>query len=137
MARKNYWLMKTEPTTYSWDDLVRDGSTHWNGVRNFLARNHMRAMRSGDGVLIYHSVEQKAVVGVAEIVKEAYADDSASEGDWSMVDLKPVRPLKTPVTLATIKADPTFANMALLRQSRLSVCPCSADEFNAILRLGR
>lgn len=136
MAAKSHWLMKTEPSTYSWDDLVRDGSTHWNGVRNFLARNHMRAMKRGDRVLIYHSVDQKAVVGIAEVVVEAYPDTSAADGDWSMVDIKPIRALKAPVNLATIKAERSLAGMTLLKQSRLSVCPCTKDEFDCIVRLG-
>ncbi len=136
MAGNSYWLMKTEPSTYSWEDLVRDGSTHWNGVRNFQARNHLRAMRRGDQALIYHSVDQKAVVGIAEISAEAYADTSAEEGDWSMVDIKPVRALKAPVTLAVIKAQKALASMALLKQSRLSVCPCTPDEFKLIVKLG-
>jgi predicted RNA-binding protein with PUA-like domain len=129
--------MKTEPSTYSWDDLVRDGSTHWNGVRNFQARNHMRSMKRGDQVLLYHSVDQKAVVGIAEVVTEAYPDTSDKEaGDWSMVDIKPVRPLKRSVTLATIKAEASLAGMALLKQSRLSVSPCTAEEYRTIVKLG-
>lgn len=136
MARKSYWLMKTEPSTYSWDDLVRDGSTHWNGVRNFQARNHLRAMRKGDAVLLYHSVDQKAVVGIAEVSAEAYPDTSANEGDWSMVDIKPKRALKTPVTLSMIKAQKALAAMALLKQSRLSVSPCTPEEFDLIVKLG-
>ncbi len=136
MARTQRWLMKTEPTTYSWDDLVRDTRTHWSGVRNFQARNHLRTMKVGDQVLIYHSVDQKAVVGIAEVVREAYPDPS-DEGDWSMVDIKPVRALKVPVTLAAMKAEPRLAAMALLKQSRLSVCPCTAAEFDLVVRMGR
>jgi predicted RNA-binding protein with PUA-like domain len=136
MPPKSHWLMKTEPTTYSWDDLVRDGGTHWNGVRNFQARNHMRSMRKGDKVLVYHSVDQKAVVGVAEVSREAYPDPS-DEGDWSMVDIKPLKALKNAVTLSTIKAHTKLTGMALLKQSRLSVCPCTVEEFNEIVLLGR
>lgn len=136
MPHASYWLMKTEPSTYSWDDLVREGRTHWNGVRNFQARNHLRAMRRGDQALIYHSVDQKAVVGIAEIVREAYPDASADEGEWSMVDIKPVRALARPVSLSQIKSEKALAGMALLKQSRLSVCPCTTAEYETIVRLG-
>lgn len=137
MPRKNYWLMKTEPSTYAWDDLVREGTTRWEGVRSFPARLHLRSMRPGDQALIYHSGDQKSVLGVAEITSEAYADSTASDGDWSAVDIKPLRALKCPVTLTAIKAERALAGMALLKQSRLSVSPCTADEFTLILRLGR
>lgn len=136
MPRKNYWLMKTEPSTYAWDDLLRDGTTRWEGVRSFPARLHLRSMHPGDQALIYHSGDQKSVVGVAEITSEAYADSTASDGDWSVVDIKALRALKHPVTLAAIKADRALAGMALLKQSRLSVSPCSVDEFRLIVRLG-
>jgi predicted RNA-binding protein with PUA-like domain len=136
MARKNYWLMKTEPSTYAWEDLVRDGATAWEGVRSFPARLHLRSMHPGDQALIYHSGEQKSVVGVAEVTSEAYADASAEDGDWSVVDIKPLRALKRPVTLSTIKAEQALAAMPLLKQSRLSVSPCTADEFKWIVRLG-
>lgn len=137
MSSRRHWLMKTEPSTYSWDDLVGDGSTHWNGVRNFQARNHMRSMKRGDLVLLYHSVDQKAVVGIAEVVAEAYPDTSdEGAGDWSMVDIKPVRALKRSVTLAMIKAEASLAGMALIKQSRLSVSPCTAEEYKTLVKLG-
>lgn len=132
----NHWLVKQEPTAYSWDQFVKDGCTAWTGVRNFQARNHLRAMRRGDEVLFYHSVTGKAVVGVAKVCKEAYPDPTAEEGDWSCVDLKPVRALKMPVTLDSIKVDPDLSEIALIRQSRLSVMPLTDAEFTRIAKLG-
>lgn len=131
----NYWLAKSEPFKFSWEQLVKDRRTTWDGVRNFEARNNLRAMKKGDLVLFYHSNEGKEVVGIAKVAKEAYADASASEGDWSVVDLVPHKALKQPVTLAQIKADKKLAQMALLRRSRLSVVPVTADEFAHILEL--
>ncbi len=133
----NHWLVKQEPSSYPWDRFVSDGGTAWTGVRNFQARNHLRAMSHGDPVFYYHSVTGKAVVGLAEVVRAAYPDPSASEGDWSCVDLKPVRGLDKAVTLEEIKADPALSGIALLRQSRLSVMPLSRAEFDAILRLSK
>ena len=133
---RNAWLVKSEPEAYSWSQLVADGSTAWTGVRNYQARIHLRAMRVGDPVLVYHSVSDKQIVGIAKVAKAAYADPTADEGDWSSVHLKPVKPLKTPVTLAQIKAEPAFANIALLRQSRLSVMPLTAPEFERLLKFG-
>ena len=132
---KKYWLVKQEPEAYSWTDFVRDGLTSWTGVRNFLARKNLRAMRKGDAVFFYHSVSEKAVVGIAKVTREAYPDPTAEEGDWSAVDLKPVRVLKKAVTLAQIKAEPKLRDMALLRCSRLSVQPLTAAEFELICRL--
>ena len=132
----NHWLVKQEPTAYSWDQFVKDGGTAWTGVRNFQARNHLRAMRRGDEVLFYHSVTGKAVVGVAKVCNEAYPDPTAEEGDWSCVDLKPVRALKMPVTLDSIKVDPDLSEIALIRQSRLSVMPLTDAEFTRIAKLG-
>ncbi|MEO6872748.1 MAG: EVE domain-containing protein [Chthoniobacterales bacterium] len=132
---KNYWLVKQEPESYSWDDFVRDGKTYWTGVRNFAARNNLRAMRKGDAVFYYHSVSDKAVIGIAEVTREAFADPTAKEGDWSAVELKPVKPLKKPVTLARIKAEPRLREIALLRNSRLSVQPLGKAEFELISRL--
>jgi len=131
----NYWLVKQEPTAYSWQDFVRDGKTAWTGVRNFQARNHLRAMKAGDRVLFYHSVVGKEIVGIAEVVRTAYPDPTAKEGDWSCVDLKPVKALATPVPLDAIKAEPSLAEIGLLRQSRLSVMPLSAAEFRTVLKL--
>lgn len=131
-----YWLTKSEPGTYAWADLVRDKSTVWDGVRNFAARNHLRAMRRGDLVLFYHSGEGKEVVGVAKVKREAFPDPSAREGDWSAVELAPVKVLKKPVTLAQIKADKRLAKMALIRRPRLSVMGVEASEFSRVLELG-
>ncbi len=133
---KKFWLVKSEPSSYGWDDLVRDGKTSWTGVRNHTARNNLRAMQKGDEVLFYHSVTEKAVVGVAEIIATAYADSTAQEGDWSTIDLKPKRPLARPVALAEVKANPRLAQMALLRLSRLSVQPVAPEEFAEIMRMG-
>ena len=133
---KRYWLVKQEPSAYSWDDFVRDGRTTWSGVRNFTARNNLRAMQVGDEVLFYHSVVGKAVVGVAEVVRAAYPDPTAKEGDWSAVDLVPKRPLAQPVTLEQVKQAPALKEIALVRLSRLSVQSLTAPEFREILRLG-
>lgn len=133
----NYWLVKQEPTAYSWEDFIRDGKTAWTGVRNFQARNHLRAMKAGDRVLFYHSVVGKAVVGIAEVLRPAYPDPTASEGDWSCVDLKPHGPLKKPVTLEQIKAVPALSGIGLLKQSRLSVMPLSKPDFQAIVNLSK
>src|SRR5713226_4027129 len=131
-----YWLVKQEPEAYSWDDLVRDHGTEWTGVRNFQARNNLRQMKVGDRVLFYHSGEQKAVVGVAQVAKAAYPDPSADEPQWVAVDIKPLKPLSAPVPLTTIKAEPRLANMLLVRQSRLSVMPVTKEEFETIVALG-
>lgn len=131
----NYWLVKQEPTAYSWDDFLKDGKTAWTGVRNFQARNNLKAMKKGDRVLYYHSVVGKEVVGEAEVARTAYPDPTAKEGDWVCVDLKPLKTLKTPVPLDAIKAESKLKDVALLRQSRLSVMPLSATEHKAILSL--
>jgi predicted RNA-binding protein with PUA-like domain len=130
-----YWLVKQEPTAYSWDQFVVDGKTDWTGVRNFQARNNLRSMKSGDQVFFYHSVNGKAVVGVAVVSREAFPDPTATSGDWSAVEIKPVRPVNPPVTLEQIKSDPALAQIPLLRQSRLSVMAISAQEFDGVLRL--
>jgi predicted RNA-binding protein with PUA-like domain len=135
MARQ-HWLVKQEPTAYSWDDFVRDGGTRWDGVRNFQARNNLKAMRTGDRVLYYHSVEGQAVVGIAEVAREAYPDPTAKEGAWVAVDLVPVKPLRTPVTLDAIKATPSLRTIALVRQGRLSVMPLAKDAFDTIVKMG-
>jgi len=133
----NHWLVKQEPSAYSWDDFSRDGKTVWTGVRNFQARNHLRAMKPGDRVFFYHSVTEKAVVGIAEVVRAAYPDPTATEGDWSCVDLRPIAALNPPVTLEKIKAEPALAGIGLLRQSRLSVMPLTKAEFQAVRNLSR
>jgi predicted RNA-binding protein with PUA-like domain len=130
-----YWLVKQEPTAYSWDQFVADGKTDWTGVRNFQARNNLRSMKSGDQVLYYHSVNGKAVVGIAEVSREAFPDPTATSGDWSAVEIKPVRAVKPPVTLDQIKSDPALAQIPLLRQSRLSVMSLSQNEFEGVLGL--
>jgi predicted RNA-binding protein with PUA-like domain len=131
----NYWLVKSEPEAYSWAMLVKDRRTAWTGVRNFAARNNLRAMRPGDGVLFYHSGEGKEIVGLAKVLKAAYADPTAKEGDWSCVDLAPVKALVRPVSLPTIKTDEILKEMELVRQSRLSVVPLDEKQFNRVLEL--
>jgi predicted RNA-binding protein with PUA-like domain len=130
-----YWLVKQEPTAYSWDQFVADGKTDWTGVRNFQARNNLRAMKSGDQVLYYHSVNGKAVVGVAVVSREAFPDPTATSGDWTSVEIKPIRPVNPPVKLEQIKADPKLAQIPLLRQSRLSVMSLTKQEFDGVLGL--
>jgi predicted RNA-binding protein with PUA-like domain len=132
---KNFWLVKQEPSDYSWSDFVADGGTSWTGVRNFAARNNLRRMAEGDQVLFYHSGEEKAVVGIAKVTRTAYPDTTAKEGGWSAVDLVPLKALPKPVTLAEIKAKPQLKNIALVRQSRLSVMPLGAKEFDLIVRM--
>jgi predicted RNA-binding protein with PUA-like domain len=134
---KKFWLVKQEPSAYSWADFVADGKTSWTGVRNYTARNNLRAMRKGDAVLFYHSVSEKAIVGIAKVVREAYADRTATEGDWSAVDLAPERPLPRQLTLDEIKRNPKLKGMALLRLSRLSVQSLTSAEFAEILRAAR
>jgi predicted RNA-binding protein with PUA-like domain len=131
-----YWLVKSEPETYSWDDFVQEGRTAWSGVRNFAARNNLRAMRRGDRVLFYHSVTGKAVMGVAEVARTAFPDETATEGDWSAVELRPLTAMKRPVSLDAVKAVPALANMALLKNSRLSVQPVTRAEFDRVLKMG-
>jgi predicted RNA-binding protein with PUA-like domain len=130
-----YWLVKQEPEDYSWDDLEKDGRTAWTGVRNFQARINLRAMKKGDLAFFYHSGQEKQVVGVATILREAYPDPTATEGDWPAVDIGPVKALKKPVTLAEVKAQKPLQEMKLVRQSRLSVSPVTSSQFEHILRL--
>jgi predicted RNA-binding protein with PUA-like domain len=132
----NHWLVKQEPDAYSWDQFVRDKGTSWTGVRNFQARNNLRAMKKGDEVFYYHSVTGKSVVGTARVVREAYGDPTAEDGDWSCVDLIPRQAFPTPVTLEEIKAEPALRDIALLRQSRLSVMPLTSAEAEVLCRLG-
>ena len=130
----NHWLVKQEPESYSWAAFVKDGGTAWTGVRNFQARNNLRAMRKGEWILFYHSGEAKEIVGVARVIKEAYADPTGEEGDWSAVDLKPVKPLAAPVSLAAIKKDAALKEMALVKNSRLSVMPVTKAQFERVLK---
>ena len=129
----NYWLLKTEPDTFSWDDLVRDKKTGWDGVRNFQARSHLKAMKKGDLAFVYHTGEEKSVVGIAKLTKENYPDPKDNE--WVAVEIAPVNKLKNPVSLAQIKADKRFTNMVLVKASRLSVQPVKKEEFDMILAL--
>jgi predicted RNA-binding protein with PUA-like domain len=131
-----HWLIKSEPGTYSWADLVRDKKTRWDGVRNFLARKNVRAMQPGDLALFYHSGVERIVVGVARVVSDPYPDPTASEGDWSAVDVEPVHALREPVSLDRIKQEKALRDMVLLKQSRLSVQPVRQPEFDAIVKLG-
>jgi len=131
-----HWLAKSEPSKYSWDDFVRDGSTYWDGVRNYQARNNLAAMKVGDEVLFYHSVDGKEVVGIARVSGESYPDPTTDDERWVVVDLEPVRAFAKPVTLADIKATASLADIALLKQSRLSVVPLSAREYKTIVKMG-
>jgi predicted RNA-binding protein with PUA-like domain len=135
ILRMPHWLVKQEPDDYSWGQFVKEGSTSWTGVRNFQARNNLRAMKLGDWVLYYHSGAGKEIVGLACVKREAYPDPTADEGDWVSVDLKPVRPLVKPVGLGVLKADRLLMNMAFVKQSRLSVSPVLVPQFNRILEL--
>ena len=133
---KNFWLVKSEPESYAWSTFVKDGRAAWTGVRNFQARNNLRAMKKGDLVAFYHSVTGKEIVGLARVEQEGYPDPTAKEGDWSCVDLVPVKPLKQPVSLETIKTDKVLSEMPLVKQSRLSVTPLDAAQFERLLKLG-
>ena len=132
---KSFWLVKQEPSSYSWSDLVEEGQTSWTGVRNYTARNNLRKMRKGDEVLFYHSGEEKAVVGIAKVLRTAYRDSTAKEGDWSTIDLGPVKPLRRPVPLREIKGNPRLKGIPLVRQSRLSVMPLAEPAFREIVNM--
>jgi predicted RNA-binding protein with PUA-like domain len=131
----NYWLVKSEPESYAWAQFVKDGRTAWTGIRNYQARIYLRAMKNGDRVLFYHSNEGKSVVGIAKIVKSAYPDPTATEGDWACVDLAPVRTLANPVGLDLIKTEKLLQGMVLVKNSRLSVQPVTEKQFNRVLEL--
>lgn len=131
----NYWLVKSEPFKYSWEKFEKDGSTFWDGVRNYQARNNLKLMKTGDKVMFYHSNEGKEIVGIAEVIKEHYQDPTTTDPNWVVVDLKPWKKLKNNVTLERIKADKILKNIGLIRQGRLSVMPLSGDEFNRIILL--
>jgi predicted RNA-binding protein with PUA-like domain len=133
----NHWLVKSEPESYSWSDFLKEGRTAWTGVRNFQARNNLQAMKKGDLVLFYHSVSEKQIVGVAKVAKEASPDPTAAEGDWSCVELVPVKTLRRPVTLAAVKSDPLLKDIPLVRHSRLSVSPLTAPHFSRLLDLAK
>lgn len=131
----NYWLIKSEPNAYSWDDLVKLGRDHWDGVRNYAARNHMKNMKVGDLALFYHSVNEKAIVGIAECVREYYPDPTTDDDLWVVVDFVPKEKLVRPVTLAEVKADERLSEMVLIKIARLSVQPVRKEEFDVILEL--
>lgn len=131
----NHWLVKSEPFKYSWEKFNEDGRTFWDGVRNYQARNNLKAMKEGDLVLFYHSNEGKNVVGIAKVVKEFYQDPTTDDTNWVVVDLAPVETLKNPVSLEQIKAEPSLADISLIRQGRLSVMPLKATEFDKILEM--
>jgi len=132
-----HWLVKSEPSTYSWQRFNTEKKAVWDGVRNFEARNNLRAMKKGDLVLFYHSNEGKEVVGIASVAKVAYADPTATEGDWSVVELTPKKALSIPVTLAQCKADKKLAQFGLVKKSRISVVPATPEEFARVLELGK
>ena len=131
----NYWLIKSEPFKYSWAQFIKDGKTFWDGVRNYGARNNLRAMKKGDHVLFYHSNEGLAIVGIAEVLREAYQDPTTTDANWVAVDLKPKKTLENPVTLAQIKAEPSLQDMDIVRLSRLSVGKVKAHEYEKILAM--
>ena len=131
-----YWLMKSEPGAWSWEDQVKDGTAEWDGVRNHQASNNMKAMKKGDKAFFYHSVNEKRIVGIVTIAKEYYPDPTDKSGRFGMVDVKALRPFKKPVTLANVKGEPRLENLALVRQSRLSVMPISDDEWHLICAMG-
>ena len=132
---KSLWLVKQEPSSYSWSDFVQEGKTSWTGVRNYTARNNLRRMQKGDEVLFYHSGEDKAVVGIAKVTRSAYQDPTAKEGDWATVDIAPVKPLRRSVTLREIKGNSRLKGILLVRQSRLSVMPLTESDFCEILKM--
>lgn len=133
---KNYWLVKQEPESYSWDDFVKEGGTQWTGIRNFQARNNLRGMKKGDLAFFYHSVSDKEIVGVAKVSKEHFPDPTAKEGDWSAVELKPVKPMKNRVTLDQVKSEKALADMVLVKNSRLSTQPVTEAQAKRIMELG-
>ncbi|MFM1913668.1 MAG: hypothetical protein RIR51_1511 [Bacteroidota bacterium] len=129
----NYWIVKSEPFKYSWDDFVKKGRDHWDGVRNYQARNNLKAMKKGDWVFFYHSNEGLEIVGIAEVVRESYPDPTIDDERWVVVDLMPKVKLKKPVKLTTLKEDSRLSNLALVKHSRLSVSPCTKEEFDIII----
>jgi predicted RNA-binding protein with PUA-like domain len=131
-----HWLIKSEPVKYSWDKFVEDKQTFWDGVRNYQARNNLKAMKKGEDVFFYHSNEGLEIVGIAKVAKEAYQDPTTDDPNWVVVDFKPVKKLKKPVTLATIKADVRLEKISLIKLGRLSVCPIRDEEWDIILELG-
>ncbi len=135
--KDNFWVVKQEPSKYSWEQFEKDGSTYWDGVRNYQARNNLNAMKKGDFVLFYHSVIGKEIVGIAEVIREAYPDPTTDDERWVVVDLKPVIPFNIPVPLEVIKAKKELSEIALIKQARLSVMPITKKEFQILLKLGK
>ncbi len=133
----NYWLVKQEPSKYSWNDFIKDKETYWDGVRNYQARNNLKAMKKGDLVFFYHSVNEKEIKGIAKVTKEFYQDPTTDDPAWVVVDLKPIQAMQQPVTLEIIKSTDTLKDVALIKQSRLSVMPITKKEFQTILKLGQ
>ena len=133
----NYWLVKSEPSVYSWDHFVKEGQTAWTGVRNYAARIHLNTMKNGDKGMFYHSNEGLEIVGIAQVIKEAYQDPTTTDNKWVAVDIKPFKPLKKPVPLTAIKAEKKLKNIALVRIGRLSVQPLTKDEFDVIIEMSK
>ncbi len=132
-----FWLVKQEPSKYSWEEFVKDKKTYWDGVRNYQARNNLQAMKKGDRVLFYHSVVGKEIMGIAQVTRESYPDPTADDPAWVVVDIKPVKPLKIPVTLEQIKSHAKLKEISLIKQSRLSVMPLTSSEFKIIIEMGK
>jgi len=135
--KKFFWIVKQEPSKYNWQQLEKDGGTYWDGVRNYQARNNLKTMKKGDNLLFYHSVVGKEIVGIAEVTREAYPDPTTDDERWVVVDLKPIKAFKVPVTLEKIKAHKELSEIALIKQARLSVMPITKKEFQILLKLGK
>jgi len=137
IIKKSFWIIKQEPSQYNWKQFEKDRETYWDGVRNYQARNNLKKMKKGDNLLFYHSVIGKEIVGIAEVTREAYPDPTTDDERWVVVDLKPIKPFKVPVTLEEIKAHKELSEIALIKQARLSVMPITKKEFQVLLKLGR
>ncbi len=135
--KKSFWIIKQEPSQYSWKQFEKDRETYWDGVRNYQARNNLKNMKKGDNLLFYHSVVGKEIVGIAEVTREAYPDPTTDDERWVVVDLKPIKPFKVPVTLEEIKTHKELSEIALIKQARLSVMPITKKEFQILLKLGK
>ena len=135
--KKSFWIIKQEPSQYNWKQFEKDRETYWDGVRNYQARNNLKKMKKGDNLLFYHSVVGKEIVGIAEVTRESYPDPTTDDDRWVVVDLKPIKPFKVPVTLEEIKAHKELSEIALIKQTRLSVIPITKKEFQILLKLGK
>ena len=135
--KKSFWIIKQEPSQYNWKQFEKDRETYWDGVRNYQARNNLKKMKKGDNLLFYHSVVGKEIVGIAEVTREAYPDPTTDDERWVVVDLKPIKPFKVPVTLEDIQAHKELSEIALIKQARLSVMPITKKEFQILLKLGK